>query len=135
MRHPVLIVRQPWAGLLLSGEKTVELRGAPAHKHVGKRIFVSISGPGGAETVVGYLTMTQCEGPLTQAAFEALAPNHLLTMPIGGSAPAHASGALPYKRTFAYHMRDPVVLPQALPCPRRHCVTWATFEGPDGESA
>ena len=128
MRHPVLIVRQPWADLLLSGAKTAEIRGGPAHKHVGRRVYVSVSGPGGAETVVGYVTLAACEGPLTQERFDELAPAHRIAAPIGGSAPAVAAGAMPYKTTYAYHVADPVVLAEARPCPRKHCVTWASYD-------
>lgn len=127
MPHPVLIVREPWAGLLLSGTKTVEIRGRPAHKHVGKQVFISVSGPGGAETVVGHVTFTRCEGPLTQERFDELAPAHRITDSIGGSAPAFAAGTMPYRNTFAYHVTDPVVLDEPRPCPRKNCVTWASY--------
>ena len=62
---------------------------------------------------------------LPSAAIEASA---VIAAPIGGSAPAVAAGAMPYKTTYAYHVADPVVLAEARPCPRKHCVTWASYD-------
>ena len=120
---PVLIVRQPWADLLLDGDKRAEVR-STACPHVGKLVYVSVSGPGGAQTVVGKLRVTQSEGPVSGARFTELQPLHLVTPDLFG----YNMPDRPYRHTHVWHVADAERLPHPLPCPRKGCVTWAKFD-------
>lgn len=44
MKVPILAVKQPWAGLIASGKKIIEIRGYPApQKHIGQQIAIYAS--------------------------------------------------------------------------------------------
>ena len=105
---PVLIVRQPWADLLLDGDKRAEVR-STACPHVGKLVYVSVSGPGGAQTVVGKLRVTQSEGPVSGARFTELQPLHLVTPDLFG----YNMPDRPYRHTPT----APTAPPTAAPTP------------------
>ena len=119
----VLIVKKTFADLLVDGKKTGEVRSRRTMKR--GLVYVSASGKGGAETVIGLVHIVDCEGPVSVERYKELAGVHLVTPGSGFGPP---DGGLPYKRTYVWHVSGAQRLDHPLPCPRKHCVTWATFE-------
>ena len=52
-----LVVREPWARLIVDGSKRWELRGCRCLKHIGKRVAIARAGSG---TLVGEVTIAEC---------------------------------------------------------------------------
>ena len=88
-RH-ILIIKPKWLEKILSGEKDLEIRGAPCCKKVGRTIELAASG---TSAVYGEALVVACYGPLTPAEWEAMRARHRVT-----------SRSLPYKRTYAWEL-------------------------------
>lgn len=77
----ILIVRPPWLQLILSGQKTMEIRGAPLR--AGKYFL------GKKKLIHGFVVLGPPIPITTDAQWNAFRPQHLVNSP-----------TLPYKRTF-----------------------------------
>ena len=92
----ILIIREPWIGLILDGHKTLEIRGTKCNKSEGHHIYLALSGGGGV--IVGAVTFVACHGPLSRSEYTARAEEHCV-----------AGDALPYgASTYAWEVRSPV---------------------------
>lgn len=92
----ILIIQEPWIGLILAGRKTLEIRGTVCNKRVGERIYLALSGGGGI--VVGSAEFAGCAGPLSSDEYASRATEHCV-----------AGAKLPYGgHTYAWAMRKPV---------------------------
>ena len=100
-----LLVREPWAGRLLSGAKVWEIRGQ--RTHIRGPIGLIAAGTG---TVMGLLELTDVLGPLSPSQYAQAWPER-------GASPAE-DGTPPYPRTYAWVMNNPVRL--AAPVAYRH---------------
>ena len=67
-----LILKEPWATLVVNGEKTIEIRTMPTNK-IGKEIYIAKAG---TKTLIGKVTITDCRR-LTPEEFQNLSPQHL----------------------------------------------------------
>ena len=113
----ILIIQQPWIGLILDGRKTNEIRGRICKKRPGERVYLALSGGGGI--ILGSAEFTGCTGPLTEQDYAARANAHCV-----------AGAALPYGgSTYAWGVRAPERFAQ--PVRYRHkpgVVVWAKME-------
>ena len=116
----ILIIQQPWLGLILDGRKSLEIRGRVCQKQPGERIYLALSGGGGI--VMGSAEYTGCLGPLSNAEYASKARQHCV-----------AGGKLPYgASTYAWGVSKPERFAQPVPYRHRHgCVIWARMEAPD----
>ncbi len=103
---PALLIQSPWIDKILARTKTWEMRGSRTTKR--GRIGLIQSGSG---TVIGLANLVNVVGPLTRAQFIANAKKI-------GPTRSEALGGLPYKRTFAWVVRNPRRLKN--PVPYRH---------------
>jgi hypothetical protein len=81
----ILIIQRPWIDLILSGHKTLEIRGQKCSK-VGERIYLALSGGGGV--ILGSAYFAACHGPLNRAEWMARADSHCVAgeaLPYGGN--------------------------------------------------
>mgnify|MGYP001259901922 CR=1 FL=1 len=90
----ILIVKPFWADKLLSGEKTMEIRGQPCLSKLNQTIFISKSG---TQKVYGSLVIDDCIGPLTSEEFESFHEMHKV------------SAASPYKKTYGWICSNPIL--------------------------
>jgi len=97
-----LLIREPWIGKILDGNKTWELRGSTTN--VRETIALVASGSG---TVVGVCELVDCIGPLSAHVFKENARN-------AGMEPEHAELGY-YKRTYAWVMAKPRRLTKPIP--------------------
>ena len=113
----ILIIQQPWIGLLLDGYKTLEIRGQKCKKAPGEKVYLALSGGGG--TILGSRTFVASHGPLSRAEYAGRSDGHCV-----------AGGQLPYgPSTYAWEFKAPRRFRQAVPYVHRHgCVVWATKE-------
>ncbi len=112
-----LLIRSPWIDKILDGSKTWEIRGTRTHKR--ERIALIQSGSG---TVIGVADLVDAVGPLTKSQFVADARKI-------GLKKSEASRGLPYRRTFAWVLKNPRRLKK--PVPYRHpygSIIWVTLK-------
>lgn len=115
-----LLVRRPWIDMLLSGEKTWEIRGSAT----------SVRGPvglcaSGTGTVLGVANLIDCVGPLDVPAFVQAHARHRVDV-AGVSAIEH----LPYGiRTHAWVFETPVLFTEPVSYPHPSgAVIWVRFD-------
>ena len=107
-----LIIRQPWATLVVSGDKTWEIRGFRAHFRGPIAIIA-----GGTGTVVGSCELVDCLGPLSLATYNSCRR-------LRGS-PDEIVETLPYPNTYAWVMTHPRKLQHPVPYPHpKGAVIW-----------
>ncbi len=97
-----LVVRAPWAGMLVRGDKTWEIRGAATH----------VRGPiaiaqGGTGLIVGTAVLSDCLGPLTLDQYR-----EAWRQRGGGD---HPEAPSPYPLAFAWVMTHPSALRMPIP--------------------
>lgn len=111
----ILIVQQPWIGLLLSGQKTLEIRGKPCSKPAGERVYLALSGGGGI--VLGSVAFVACHGPLGTPEWARRAPEHCVE-----------AAKLPYPTTYAWEVGAPVRFHKPVPYHHKPgVVVWAVM--------
>lgn len=97
-----LVIREPWASLIITGSKIWEIRG-----HATKiRGTVGIIA-GGTGTILGTADLVSVSGPLSQDAYERAWAER--------GARAYEVTPLPYAHTFAWVFTNPERLPIPLP--------------------
>ena len=112
-RAPAIIIKQRWIDLILSGEKTWEIRGARFASNVGRRVFLARSGLDRA--VVGHATLKRVIGPLSLEEFRSTEDRHCCA----------GASALPYKKTYALELTDVVRWSRAMAYAHpRGAITW-----------
>jgi hypothetical protein len=110
MGEPVLLIKREWADLILSKEKTMEVRGSDC-KHIGTRVFLGVSREGGK--VAGYCVFGSTIPIKTVEEFRALENEHRVVLGEGED--------LPYPtRTFGWRIKSVVkyFIPQSWNQPR-----------------
>ena len=91
----ILIIQHPWISLILDGKKTWEIRGKPCNKARGDKVYLALSGAGGA--ILGSATFVACHGPLTSSQYGDASQRHRV-----------AGAALPYgASTYAWELKLP----------------------------
>lgn len=108
----ILLIKQPWIGLILDGRKSLEIRSQACNKR--ERIYLAESGGGGI--VLGSVELVRCLGPLRRDEWTSRATEHCV-----------AGDKLPYGCfTYAWEMRKPIRF--STPVPYHHkqgVVVWA----------
>jgi len=110
----ILIIQQPWIGLLLDGHKTLEIRGQACKKPKGEKVHLALSGGGGI--ILGQMTFVASHGPLSRAEYKARCERHCVwgdTLPYGSS-------------TYAWEFKGPMRFRRPVPYVHQQgCVVWA----------
>ena len=100
MIRSALVVVDPYASLIMSGEKTLELRAAPTRK----RELVGIIRKGSG-FIVGLARVSGCSGPLGDAELDALRARHLVPADDLAKRPAWRWG---WELEAAWRLPEPV---------------------------
>jgi hypothetical protein len=104
-----LFIKAPWIDMILDGRKTWEIRGSATS--IRGRIALLRSG---ASRVAGVCDLLDCEGPL--------ALDHLRA---NAQRAGFEADELPYKRTYAWILTNPVRLARPVPFePKPGAVIW-----------
>lgn len=97
-----LLVKQPWIGKILRGEKTWELRGS--RTTIRGTIALIQSGTG---AVLGTCELVAVEGPLSLTELRRTTSRHRVPV-------AHFKDGLPYRKTYAWVFRAARRLPRPV---------------------
>tara|TARA_B100000683_G_scaffold277662_1_gene337783 strand:- start:2952 stop:3608 length:657 start_codon:yes stop_codon:yes gene_type:complete len=131
----MLIVKEEWAKLIMSGTKTVEVRSKPTHTR--GRVYISPSGVKGrgnkmVKQVVGHVLLGGCEGPLSLERYNELRSLHRVDKKIEGASDADPS-QLPFEQTFAWFLYEPThIEPVAV---ERRSQVWAAHQVEEAPSS
>jgi hypothetical protein len=109
----ILIVKEPWLGLILDGQKSDEIRGQTTLKE-NQRIYLARSGGGGM--VIGSALLVRCHGPLSRADWEERRSNHF----VAGAALPYGASTYAWELSAAMRFDAPVSYLH-----KRGCVVWA----------
>jgi hypothetical protein len=110
-----LLIKFPWVNFILEGRKTWEIRGS--NTHIRGRVGIIQSGTG---TVLGTVNIVDCI-ELTMEDYQQNSVRHCVT--------SERSLQLPYKKTYAWVLEDPIVLETPLPYKHpRGAVIWVDLE-------
>jgi len=101
-----LLIRSPWIEKILTGRKSWEIRGS--NTNIRGRIGLIRSGSG---LIVGTCDLVGAEGPLSLAELRRNVSKHKIPL-------SELQGRLPYKKTFAWVLRD--AKPLRKPVPYKH---------------
>lgn len=113
---PILVVKPQWLDMLLSGEKTIEIRSSACRKPIGTHIYLSASR---TQQVSGRAVFAGCDGPLSRAAWDELRGGH------------RVDGDPMYTRSYAWIFRDPVRFdPPIAYRARKGAIVWRKFVSP-----
>ena len=96
-----LLIKSPWVNFILEGRKTWEIRGSSTH--IRGRVGLIQSGTG---TVVGTVNIVDSR-PLTIGEYRENSDRHCIDNA--------RSLPLPYRKTYAWVLEDPVVFETPLP--------------------
>ena len=88
-----MIVKPFWADKLLSGEKSMEIRGQSCLSKVNQTIYISKSG---TQKVYGSIVIDRCVGPLSDEEFDSFHEMHKVS-------------TSPYKKTYGWICSNPVL--------------------------
>lgn len=100
MTERALILKEPWATLVVKGKKTIEIRTRPTTK-IGQEIYIAKAG---TKTLIGKVTITDCR-LLTSEEFQSLAPQHHA---LNYSFP-------PNKNIYGWYLKNAYHFPQPVP--------------------
>ena len=70
---PILVIKPKWLLKILTGAKTLEIRGSVCKKDIGTTVYLSSSG---SACISGMAKFAGCTGPLTKEQFRALKNQH-----------------------------------------------------------
>ena len=118
MKLAGLVIRDPWISLIMSGQKTWEIRGSATRK---RGLIALIKG--GSKHILGVCEILAVHGPLTFDEYSQTQNKHL-TPPIELS-----SKGLPYPKTYAWELGN--VIPFKSPVQYTHpkgAITWVTLD-------
>ena len=89
---PILCILPEYLEKILEGDKDLEIRDKPSHKHKGRRIWLAGSG---TKTVYGHTILSYSMGPLSEDQWSELRERH------------HVQGPRMYgPKTYAHVLRD-----------------------------
>ena len=97
-RMNALIVKEPWATMLVMGEKTLELR-TTRTKKIGQEIYIAKAG---TKTLIGKVTIESCQ-LLTDQEYHLLADKH------------KALGVYPHRQVYGWFLTDAIPFEKPLP--------------------
>ena len=97
----LLLVRDPWASLILSGKKSWEVRSTNVAKDKFKTIAIAKSGEKGISRIYGLVDIVESKGPLR---LNDLQQNFDKHQDIADTR------SLPYKKTYAWVLKNPRIL-------------------------
>ena len=103
MPDRALILKEPWASKVVSGEKTVELRTMKTNK-IGKEIYIAKAG---TKTLIGKVTIDKCV-LLSQEEIQALEPYHF-----GGTYVDTLKG----KKAYGWFLKNALAFENPIPYP------------------
>jgi hypothetical protein len=106
------MIKPIWGEKILSGEKTLEIRGSHCIKHLGERVGLCFSG---TSAIYGFVDIVKSVGPLSKSEWCALQREHCVP-----------GEDLPYgKRTCAWSVANPERLETPIEIARsRGAVGW-----------
>ena len=112
---PILVVAAPWVGMLLSGEKTVEVRGSACRKPPGTFVYLSESKTG---TVCGRVTFAGTIDLSARREWESHRAEHC----VPDADPSYGA------RTRGWRFRDPVRISPPVPYEvKKGAIVWRKF--------
>ena len=118
---PILVVQEPWLTHLLSGRKTLELRGSPCRKPVDTIVYLSASGSG---AIAGSVRFVGCPGPCDRAAIDARFDEHCVTCDV--------LDALKYTKVYGWRFADAMRAPSPIPyAVKPGAIIWRKYEPHD----
>ena len=97
-----LIIKEPWASKIVSGEKTIELR-TKRTKKIGQEIYIAKAG---TKTLIGRVTIEKCV-QLTIDDYIKLQDKHL--------APTFYKNAFKKKKIYGWYLKNPIQFDNPLP--------------------
>jgi hypothetical protein len=116
----ILIVKPFWANKLLSGEKTMEIRGQSCMNKLNTTIYLSKSG---TQHVYGSLVFNDCVGPLTKEEFDSFHSMHCVSTD---------SSTTPYKKTYGWICEAPVIFERPIPyLHKKGAIVWLKYKSID----
>lgn len=101
----LLLVRDPWATLILSGYKTWEIRGSRLKEDKFKTVAIAKSGEKGIHRIYGVVDIVACKGPLKLSDLKENFDKHRDT---------DDTKQLPYPKTYAWVLKNPRFLKKPL---------------------
>ena len=114
---PILVIKKPYIDMIISGQKTLEIRGAPCRKPVGTRVFLSASGSG---TICGSAIFSGSVGPISLEDWDAYRAMHRVE-----------GNELMYKKTFGWSFVQAEVVDPPIPyMVKRGSIGWRRYEPP-----
>lgn len=115
---PILVIKEVWLDKILSGEKTLEIRGSGCQKEVGTRVYLSASKSG---SVTGVATYNGYIGPLTREEFSSLTNQHC----VGEENIDDVFNA--YKKVFAWRFDGATRIPETKYQIKKGSITWRKY--------
>ncbi len=106
MPHRALILKEPWASKVVSGEKTVELRTMKTNK-IGEEIYIAKAG---TKTLIGKVTIDKCV-LLSQEEIQALESYHMA---------ATYARTLKGKKIYGWFLKNALAFENPIPYPHPH---------------
>ena len=98
MRASALLIKPPWATMVVRGHKTIELRTSRTHK-IGHEIYIAKAG---SKTLIGKVTIVKCF-PLTPELFHSLSDQH------------KAGDIYPGKKIYGWSLSNPIKFDEPIP--------------------
>ena len=93
-----LIVKEPWATMITTGEKTIELR-TMRTKKIGHEIYIAKAG---TKTLIGKVTIEKCR-PLTKEEYRLLDDKH------------KAKGIYKHRHVYGWFLVNPIQFEKPIP--------------------
>tara|TARA_B110000008_G_scaffold273776_1_gene308568 strand:+ start:297 stop:698 length:402 start_codon:yes stop_codon:yes gene_type:complete len=112
----ILIVKEKYADMLLSGYKTMEIRGMSCKKKVGETVYIAKSG---TQQIFGCVIFQGCYGPLSDEDIINYQDLHrVYETPINW-----------YKKTYGWSFSCPIVFENSIPYKKkRGAIVWVKYE-------
>jgi uncharacterized protein DUF4338/ASCH domain-containing protein len=101
----LLLVRDPWATLILSGSKTWEIRSSRLKEDKFKTVAIAKSGEKGIHRIYGVVDIVGCKGPLVLKDLQDNFEKHN---------DIEDTKKLPYTKTYAWVLKNPRLLKKPL---------------------
>jgi predicted transcriptional regulator len=98
-----LLVKEPWATMIVNGDKTIEIR-TRRTKKINQEIFIAKSG---SKTLIGKVTIVKC-APLTPELFDSLSEQH------------KAGDIYPGKKIYGWFLSNPIKFDEPIPYTHPH---------------
>lgn len=112
-----LFIKEPWISLILSGEKTWEIRGS--NSNIRGRIALIASGTGEVKGYVDIVNSILLDGET----FDKSKDKHQIPEE------RYSSNKMPYNKTYAWVLKNPKKLINGIPFEgKKGCVIWINLE-------